>query len=110
MLTPSSLPGGERRLYSQLKQLLTQPGLLRGSLIRSRRTCGKATCGCRTDPRRRHRSVYLGVTTRGKTRMVYVPAEWEAQARQWLEHYQEVRKVLERLCEACVTRLKRREQ
>ncbi|MGH7703765.1 MAG: DUF6788 family protein [Gemmatimonadales bacterium] len=109
MLTPSSLPAGERQLYSQLKQLLTHPGLLRGSLIESRRTCGKSTCRCRSDRRRRHRSVYMGVTTRGKTRMIYVPAEWEAQARAWLDRHQEVRKILERLCEACVTRLKRRE-
>ena len=110
MLTRSSLSEGERRLYSQLRKLLTQPGVLRGSLIESRRTCGKENCRCRTDRRRRHRSVYVGVTHRGKTRMIYVPAEWEARAGEWLDRYQEVRKVLEQLCEACVTRLTRREE
>lgn len=110
MLTPSSLPEWERRMYSQLKQILLSPGLLRGSLVQSRRTCGKEVCRCRTGPRQRHRSVYLGVTTRGKTRMIYVPAQWEARAREWLDRYQQIRKVLERLCEACVTRLKRREE
>lgn len=110
MLTPSSLPDWERRTYSQLKQILTHPGLLRGTLIVSRRSCGKRSCRCRTDPRRRHRSAYLGITTRGKTRMIYVPRQWEPRAREWLDRYQQVRKVLERLCEACVTRVKRREE
>lgn len=110
MLTPSSLPGWERHLYSQLRQLLAHPGILRGSLIESRRTCGKPTCRCQGGPRWRHRSVYLGITTRGKTKMICVPAEWKAQAQEWISRYKEIRKVLERLCEACVKRIQRREE
>jgi hypothetical protein len=110
MLTPSSLPPSERRLYSELKLILGHPGLLRGSLVESRRKCGKQSCRCQTNPRRRHRSLYLGLTTRGKTRMIYVPAEWEARVREWLDRYQQVRDVLERLSEACVARLKQRQE
>ena len=109
MLTTSSLPDAERRLYSELRQMLTRPGLLRGSLVDSRRKCGKAGCRCRTDPRRRHRSLYLGLTTGGKTRMIYVPPEWEARVREWLDRYHQIREVLERLSEACVRRLKDRQ-
>jgi hypothetical protein len=42
--------------------------------------------------------------------MIYVPAEWEDRVREWLDRYQQVRKVLERLSEACVTRLKQRQE
>ena len=110
MLTPSSLPPSERRLYSELKKILDHPGLMRGSLVESRRTCGKQSCRCQTDRRRRHRAIYLGLTTAGKTRMFYVPAEWEARVREWLDRHQQVRKVLERLSEACVSRLKHRQE
>lgn len=110
MLTPSSLPDGERRMYSQLRQILTRPGLLRGSLIESRRSCGKPSCRCRTDPRHKHQSLYFGVTTRGKTQMIYVPPEWEPRVREWVDRYHQVRNVLEKLCQACVRRLQRREE
>lgn len=106
----SRLPDQERRLYSQLRQLLLRPGLLRGSLVDSRRKCGKAGCRCQSDPRRRHRSLYLGITTRGKTRMIYVPPEWEERVREWLARYQQIRDVLERLSEGCVVRLQRRQE
>jgi len=110
VVTRNMLPDSERLLYSQLQRILTRPGLLRGSLIDSRRKCGKSSCRCQTEPRRRHRSLYLGLTTRGKTRMIYVPPEWEARVREWLDRYQQVRDVLERLSESCVTRLKRRQE
>jgi hypothetical protein len=42
--------------------------------------------------------------------MIYVPTEWKAQAQEWISRYKEIRKVLERLCEACVKRIQRREE
>jgi Family of unknown function (DUF6788) len=48
----------ERALSAKLRQLLATPGLIRGSLVEMRRPCGKATCGCAADARRRHRSLY----------------------------------------------------
>ncbi len=100
--------GKERALASKLRQLLREPGLVRGSLVEMRRACGKAACACATDPARRHRSWYLGVSVRGKRRMLYIPPAWEPRVRQWTEHYAEIRDVLEELSRQSVQRLERR--
>lgn len=98
----------ERALYSQLRQLLTEPGLVRGSLVEMRRRCGKAACSCATDPARRHRSLYLGLSVQGQRRMLYVPPAWEARVREWTGRSGEVRAVLEQISRAFVRRLERR--
>ena len=98
----------ERALYSKLRQLLTERGLIRGSLVEMRRACGKAGCGCATDPARCHRSLYLGLSVRGQRRMLYIPPAWEARVRQWTGRYGEVREVLERISQESVRRLERR--
>ena len=98
----------ERTLYSKLRQLLTTPGLIRGSLVEMRRACGKATCGCAADASRRHRSLYLGLSVRGRRQMLYIPAAWEPRVRQWTARYGEVRAVLEAICQESVQRVKGR--
>ena len=98
----------ERALYSTLRRLLTEPGLIRGSLVEMRRRCGKAACACATDPARRHRSLYLGLSVRGRRRMLYIPPVWEGRVRQWTGRYGEVREVLERISQESVRRLERR--
>jgi hypothetical protein len=98
----------ERTLYSKLRQLLTTPGLIRGSLVEMRRACGKATCACAADASRRHRSLYLGLSVRGRRRMLYIPPAWEERVRQWTERSGEVRAVLEAISRESVQRLERR--
>ena len=98
----------ERALASKLRQLLRAPALIRGSLVEMRRACGKATCACATDPARRHRSLYLGVSVRGKRRMLYIPPAWEPRVREWTAQYAEIRAVLEELSRQYVQRLERR--
>jgi hypothetical protein len=100
--------GRERALYSKLRRLLNTPGLVRGSLVEMRRQCGKAACACATDPECRHRSLYLGLSVRGKRRMMYIPPAWEARVRQWAGRYAEVQEVLGRISGECVQRLERR--
>lgn len=99
----------ERALYSQLRRLLSQPGLLRGNLVEMRRHCGKAGCGCQRDVARRHRSLYLALSLEGKRRMLYIPPAWEARVRQWTARYGEVRAVLERITRQRLTQVERRE-
>jgi hypothetical protein len=103
------LPPAERELYSKLRQVLTQPGLLRGNLVDLHRTCGKPTCHCYKDKANRHRSLYLSLSTGGKRRMVYIPPEWETEVRDWVDRYKQVREVLEKLSSACLLRLEKRE-
>ena len=99
----------ERALYSTLRRLLSQPGLLRGNLVEMRRHCGKAGCGCQADVARRHRSLYLALSLEGKRRMLYIPAAWEARVRQWTARYGEVRAVLERIARQRLQQVERRE-
>jgi hypothetical protein len=105
-----SLDPEERRLYPQLRQMLTQAGLLRGSLLVMRRRCGKAGCRCNESPRNRHRSLVLKVGKNGRQRTIYIPPEWEDRVRAWVAHYAEIRAVLERLCHACLRRVERGEE
>ena len=100
----------ERALYSKLRQLLTQPGLLRGNLVEMRRQCGTAGCGCGTDRARRHRSLYLALSLNGKRRMLYIPPTWEARVQEWTARYAEVRQVLEQIARQRLTQVERREE
>jgi hypothetical protein len=109
MLTLTSLSPAERKLYSALHQILRSPGLLRGSLVEMRRSCGKKACRCQKDRRQRHRSLYLGLKLKGKQHMVYVPRDWEDRVREWVDRYQEIRDVLEKLSLACIKRLQTRD-
>jgi hypothetical protein len=104
-----SLPPQERGLYSKVRQLLDESGLLRGNLVEVRRLCGKPTCRCRQDPALRHRALYLGVSLEGKHRMIYIPADWEERVQKWVARYAKVQDVLEQISRMGLSRLKERE-
>lgn len=107
-LSLGSLSPVERRLYARVRQMLTRPGLLRGSLVVMRRQCGKDSCRCNGSRRNWHRSLVLKIGENGKQRTIYVPAEWEDRVRTWVAHYAEVREVLEELSRACLARVQSR--
>src|SRR3989304_6907482 len=98
----SSLSVKERALYSKLRQLLHEPGLLRGTLLEMRRRCGKPTCGCKDDPARRHRSLYLGLSLDGRRRMIYIPADWEDRVRKWVDRHSKAQERLEQISLLCL--------
>ena len=65
-----------RNIQGLLRELdALAPSLLFGSLSTTYRTCGKASCACRTDESKRH-GPYTHVSYRedGKTRSYNVPA------------------------------------
>lgn len=109
MASAHSLPPGDRALYSKLRQLLEYPGLIVGSLVTMRRTCGKPTCHCRTETRHRHRSLYVAVRVGRKRKLLYVPPEWETLVTDWIGRYDDVRSLLQKLSESFVRRLLERE-
>jgi hypothetical protein len=110
MLPRTALPKNQRAQYSRLRLLLKEPGLIRGNLVEMRRACGKKSCRCRTDPKARHRSLYLGLSLNGKHRMLYIPAEWEKRVREWVSRYSEVRHLLEEISLGFLERLQKREE
>jgi hypothetical protein len=105
--SPTSLSPEERRLRSRLHQLLSRAdGFLHGSLIEMARRCGNPRCRCASDEDSKHRSLYLGQTRGGKTRMEYVPRDQEQTVRRRVENFQRARDLLEALSQQGWQRLK----
>jgi hypothetical protein len=105
-----ALPAAERRLYSRLRQLLNEPGALRGSLVQYGRRCGKPTCRCAKDAKARHPTLLLCFSRDGKQTSVYVPPAWEERVREWVARYGEIREVLDQLSQQYLARLKARQE
>jgi hypothetical protein len=66
------------------------------------RVCGKEGCKCVDGDK--HVSLYLSVRVReGKTgsrrKMIYVPPEWEARVRSWVDVYQQSEGLFDRISE-----------
>lgn len=110
MLTRGSMTAAERHLYAKARQILSRPGVIRGSLVTMGRTCGKPSCRCARRAAHRHRALYLAVGVGGRRRMIYVPAAWDARVREWVGRHGEVRKILDQLSAACIDRLQSRKE
>jgi hypothetical protein len=85
----------ERLVRSRLMKLLHQEGLVRGSIIEVRRSCGQKGCKCQRG--HKHPSLYLGVSKAGKVQMVYIPKDWEGRVKGWVDKHKQVRAYLEKL-------------
>lgn len=110
MSSRASISRRERALYSRIRKLLNEPGLLRGNLVEMKRKCGKKSCRCSSDPEFRHRSLYLGISLEGKSVMVYIPAAWEERVREWTSRYSELRDLLEQISMESLERLRKRKE
>jgi hypothetical protein len=98
----------ERRTVARLHYLLSQPGLLHGSLRTRTTRCGKEGCVCtRGKP---HSSFVLTVSDKGKQVSLHVPASWEERVRGWLSRDQEIRQLLLDLATVSTERLRNRKE
>ena len=89
----SKMTATERRIRSQLAQLLSQRGVIRGTLLVRKRKCGKANCRCARGEG--HESLFLVISENGRTRQFFVPKDWESRVRQWVADYHRGRDLLE---------------
>ena len=87
------MAAAERTVRARLAQLAAQRGIVRGSLLPRRRVCGKANCRCARGEL--HESLYLVISEKGRTRQLYVPKNWEARIRRWVEDYHQARQLME---------------
>jgi len=110
MPSRTSLSAVERRAYSRLRQLLNEPGVLRGTVVEMRRKCGRKSCRCAVDVEAKHHAVILCVSLDGKRTSVYVPSGWVDRVREWVERYGEIRELLEELSRSSLKRLKDRSE
>jgi hypothetical protein len=89
----AKMSAAEREARSQLTQLLNQRGVIRGTLLLRKRKCGKANCRCAQG--KGHESLFLVISENGRTRQLFVPKDWEARVRLWVEDYHRARELLE---------------
>lgn len=85
----------ERRIRSQLTQLLHRCGVMRGSLLVRRRKCGKPNCHCAQGEG--HESLFLVISEKGRTRQLFIPKDWEARVRRWVADYHRARDLMEEI-------------
>lgn len=89
----------DRNARSQLRQLLERvDGLIHGSLIQMSRKCGNPECRCALKGKK-HQSLCLGVSIKGRTRMKHIPKTLETDVRRWVNEYQLARKLIEEMSE-----------
>ena len=81
--------------YERLGQLLTamlqHQVLLRGSVYELHTRCGKPSCACRKDERKRHHRWVLSESWEGRTRMRVVPLNAIAFWKKWAASYRQFR-------------------
>ena len=87
------MTAAERHARSQLAQVISQRGVIRGTLLVRKRKCGKANCRCARGEG--HESLFLVVSENGRTRQFFVPKDWESRVQQWVADYHRVRNLLE---------------
>jgi hypothetical protein len=87
------MTAAERHARSQLAQMLSQRGVIRGTLLVRKRKCGKVNCRCARGEG--HESLFLVISENGRTRQFFVPKDWEPRVRQWVADYHRVRNLLE---------------
>ena len=68
-------------------------GLLRGSLLERERVCGKPSCKCMHGDL--HQSLYLVVSEKGRARQLFIPKDWEALVRRWVQNHHDARELME---------------
>lgn len=90
----------EREARSQTLQRIAEQDLLRGSLVRMERTCGKENCRCQQG--KKHAAWYLAIRLDQRRAMIYIPKALEETVRRWVETGQEVEGLLEAISQECL--------
>ena len=86
----------ERQRFEALKRAVAEVGLFRrGNLVQVRVRCGKKTCGCATDPDKRH-GPYVQWTRKvgGKTVSERIRPEHVPLLEEWLHNARELDRLL----------------
>lgn len=109
MNLPDSAVALRQRRQALVKQLgRLEPFILRGSLIERFKRCGKAGCKCAQGPGHGPK-YYLSISQPGaRPQMDYVPTQYIQQVSEYLHNFQQVRQLLEQICNLNRELLRRR--
>ena len=100
------LTGEEREARLRLAQLVHGEEFVYGSIVTSKRKCGKANCWCKKSKSGGHVSSYLSVRTGDKRRMIFIPQEMVEKVREWTKTYRRINKGLAVISEHCAKRVR----
>ena len=104
--SPAALLLRRQALVKQLVRL--EPVILRGSLIERYKRCGHPGCKCQQGQGHGPK-YYLSISQAGsRPEMDYVPEQFTKQVSDYLQNFQKVRQVLERICNINRELLRRR--
>ena len=112
-MTGRLMSGSTAALLRRRKALVQQvakldPLVLRGSLIERYKRCGHPGCSCQQGQGHGPK-YYLSVSQAGsRPEMDYVPAEYSQQVSDYLQNFQQVRQMLEQICNINRELLRRR--
>ncbi|MBU2222331.1 MAG: hypothetical protein KJ722_06900 [Candidatus Omnitrophica bacterium] len=82
-----------------LAKLTHEAHIVRGSIIRSGRTCGNPSCKCIVKGEK-HISSYLAFRYKGKRKMVCIPSHLEDKIKSGVKNYRELMRLLEIISQA----------
>lgn len=97
----------ERRLRSQLNQLISSKALVHGTLLYRKRSCGRPTCKCAHGGK--HSALYLVVRHEKKQRQVFITKAMEEEVRLWVAHYQKMKQLGEDLSQIYLKKIEKGE-
>ena len=95
LIPKGEMSGQERQLRSALAKLLSQQGIIHGTLSLRRRACGKSNCKCARGDK--HEGLYLLVRHEGAVRQIYVPEDRRQAVQQWVRNYHKARELMDEL-------------
>lgn len=85
----------QKKLIRQIRDIVGK-NLMRGSVVETKRSCGKSTCVCQREGKK-HMSHSLSVNIRGKTQWIYLNEEREDLAQVLTHNYHRMWELLDEL-------------
>jgi hypothetical protein len=88
------------------RQLVNIGDIVRGSVVVLRRPCVNPGCK-RCASGEKHPAVYLSISRKGKTELVYLHKDLRDRVEQMVENYRELQRILEQICQINVQIIRR---
>ena len=95
----------KRKKQKALDMLLAHDGMIRGSLVKTRKKCGRA--GCRCESGEMHPHTYLSTSGKRGNTIVYIRTEQEAAFRRGVKAYRNAVSLLDEISRVNIEIIKR---
>ena len=95
----------ERAARSQAAKLVHRSPFVYGSIVTSKRKCGKENCRCHQKGESGHESSYLSVRVGKQRKMIFIPHKMLGKTREWVKAYKDLSQYILKISERCLDRL-----